>query len=63
MEFNEMRKRCKFRKTHRERPTSSSLRLDDRCALSGRCSPSNCIYMMDTGGKEDDQNADKKKAR
>ena len=63
MTFKEIRKRCKFRKIHRERPTSSSLRLDERCTLKGRCSPDNCIFMMDAGGKEDDQNADRKKIK
>lgn len=55
-----MRKRCKFHKTHGIRETSSGLRFDELCTLRGKCSPSNCIYTVDAGGKENDQSADNK---
>ena len=63
MEFNEMRKRCKFHRTHGERMTSSGLRFEELCSLRGKCSLENCVYNMSAGGNEHEQRTSTKKAR
>lgn len=63
MEFNVIRKRCPFRRTHAIRKTSSGVQFEDLCTLKGLCSQKNCILMTDAGGKEDDQSTGTKKAR
>ena len=63
MTFNEMRKRCKFHRTHGERETSSGLMFEELCALGGKCSSEKCVYNMCAGGNENEQNSGRKKTR